>query len=135
MCGCFEGEEIDFKELTDPNTKAFRNTLFKFLEKGINQGPYVPQGNMPINAPNDPNVALGMNMFREMGGQSPNYTPWQAPQTWNNAWNPQWPNMNYPSNNDTNNNNEENEDNEPVDDGEEEKLKDIKGRIRKPIPA
>ena len=95
MSNCFEGQEIDFKELTDPNTKAFRNTLFKFLEKGINQGPYMPQGNMPINAPNDPNTALGMNMFREMGGQSPNYVPWQAPQTWNNAWNPQWPNMNY----------------------------------------
>lgn len=95
MSECFKGEEIDFKELIDPNVAGFRNTLFKFLEKGINQGPYMPDPSMPLNAPNDPNMAMGMNMFREMGGQQPNYTPYQAPQYWNPQWNPQWPNMNY----------------------------------------
>ena len=91
MSNCFEGEEIDFKELQSPEKKAFMDSLFSFIGGGLGQGPSMPQGNMPINAPNDPNTALGMNMFREMGGQSPDYVPWQAPQTWNNAWNPQWP--------------------------------------------
>ena len=91
MSNCFEGEEIDFKELQSPEKKAFMDSLFSFIGGGLGQGPSMPQGNMPINAPNDLNTALGINMFREMGGQSPDYVPWQAPQTWNNAWNPQWP--------------------------------------------
>ncbi len=91
MTECFKGEEIDFEEIIDPNVAKFRDSLFSFLGSGLGQGPSMPDPSMPINAPNDPNFALGMNMFREMGGQAPNYQPYQAPQNWNPQWNPQWP--------------------------------------------
>ena len=66
-------------------------SLFSFIGGGINQGPQAPQ--FPVNAPNDPNFAMGMNMFREMGGQAPNYQPYQAPQYFDPSWLPQWPNF------------------------------------------
>jgi hypothetical protein len=91
MTECFKGDEIDFDEIIDPNKAKYRDALFKFLGTGLSQGPSMPHTSMPINAPNDPNMAAGMNMFREMGGLPTNYTPWQAPQYWNPLWNPQWP--------------------------------------------
>ena len=47
----------------------------------------------PINAPNDDAFGKGMNMFYEMAGMEPNYTPYQAPQYWNPAWTPNWGNF------------------------------------------
>ena len=88
---CCEGKEIDFKELQSPEKEAFMKNLFGFLGGGFSAGPSMPDPSMPINAPNDPNMAAGMNMFREMGGLPTNYTPYQAPQFWNPQWNPQWP--------------------------------------------
>ena len=90
---CCEGKEIDFKELKSPEMEALQKALFPGIISMLQQGPQMPPTDMPINAPNDPNFAMGMNMFREMGGQSPNYTPYQAPQYWNPAWTPNWGNF------------------------------------------
>ena len=88
---CCEGKEIDFKELKSPEMEALQKSLFPGIISMLQQGPQMPQ--FPINAPNDDAFGKGMNMFYEMAGMEPNYTPYQAPQYWNPAWTPNWGNF------------------------------------------
>ena len=88
--GC-EGKEIPWEEINTPEHKALRKALFPGIMGGFEQGPQTPQ--FPINAPWDPNFAAGMNMYRQMGGMSPNYQPQQMPMMFNPEWQPQWPQM------------------------------------------
>ena len=86
---CCEGKEIPWKEIISPEQKALRGALFPGIMGGLAQGPQTPQ--FPINAPWDPNFAAGTNMFRAMGGMSPDYQPQQMPMMFNPEWQPQWP--------------------------------------------
>ena len=88
---CCEGKEVDFKELKSPEMEALQKALFPGIISLLQGGPQAP--GFQINAPNDPNMAAGMNMFREMGGMQPNYTPWQAPQFFDPSWMPNWGNF------------------------------------------
>lgn len=71
--------------------EALQKALFPGIISLLQGGPQAP--GFQINAPNDPNMAAGMNMFREMGGMQPNYTPWQAPQFFDPSWMPNWGNF------------------------------------------
>jgi hypothetical protein len=86
---CCGGTKIPWDEINTPEHKALREMLFPGIEAGLKQGPQTPK--FPINAPWDPNFAAGMNMYRQMGGMSPNYQPQQMPMMFNPDWQPKWP--------------------------------------------
>ena len=85
-CG---GKDIPWDEINTPQQKALRNSVFPGVVGGLQEGPQTPP--FPINAPWDKNFAAGANMYRKMGGMSPDYQPQQMPVMFNPDWQPKWP--------------------------------------------